>query len=55
MQSFTPPVDLTVVGEFAKHAVERGAIRIFGAEGARDLSNADFAAAFADEGDKFFA
>ena len=55
MQPFAPPIDLAIVSEFAEHAVERGAIRIFGAEGARDLSDADFAAAFADEGDKFLA
>ena len=48
-------VDLTVVGKFAEHAIERGAIRVFGAEGARDLPDADLAAAFADEGDKFLA
>jgi hypothetical protein len=55
MQSLAPPVDLTVVGKFAEHAIERGAIRVFGAEGARDLPDADLAAAFADEGDKFLA
>jgi hypothetical protein len=55
MQAFATPVDLSVVGEFAEHAIERGAIRIFGAKGARDLSDADLAAAFADEGDKFIA
>jgi len=55
MQPFAASVYLAVVGKLAEHAVQRGPIGIFGAEGARDLSHADLAAAFADEGDKFFA
>ncbi len=38
MQPLAPAVDLTFVGEFAQHAVERGAVGILGAEGARDLA-----------------
>jgi hypothetical protein len=55
MQPFAPPIDAAFSGQIAKHALERGAIGILGAERARDLANADLAAACADEVDKFLA
>ena len=55
MQALAAPVDQAFVGNFAQHAVERRAVGVLGAECARDLARADFAAAFADEGDKLLA
>jgi hypothetical protein len=55
MQPFAPPIDAAFIGQIAQHALERGAIGILGAERARDFPDADLAAAFADEGDKFLA
>ena len=55
MQPFAPPLDMAFIGEFAQHAIERGAVGILGAEGARDLARADLAAALADEGEKLLA
>jgi hypothetical protein len=55
MQPFAPAIDAAFIGQIAQHALERGAIRILGAEGARDFADADLAASFADEGDKFLA
>jgi hypothetical protein len=55
MQPFAPAIDATFIGQIAQHALERGAICILGAEGARDFADADLAALFADEGDKFLA
>jgi hypothetical protein len=55
MQPFAPPIDCPFIGQIAQHALERGAIGILGAEGARDFTDANLAAAFADEGDKFLA
>ena len=54
VQALAPAFDAAVFGEITQHAVERGAVRILGAESARNLTHADFAAAFADEGDKLF-
>ena len=53
MQPFTPALDPTFIGQIAQHALERGAICILGAERTRDFADADLAASFADEGDKF--
>jgi hypothetical protein len=55
MQPFAPAIDAAFIGQIAQHALERGTICIFGAERARDFADADLAAAFADEGDKFLA
>jgi hypothetical protein len=55
MQPFAPAIDPAFIGQIAQHALERGAIRILGAERARDLADADLAASFADEGDKLLA
>jgi hypothetical protein len=55
MQPFAPPIDAALIGQIAKHALERGAIGVLGAEGAGDFTDADLAAALADEGDKFLA
>ena len=52
MQMLAPPVDRAFVGKFAQHAIERGAIRVLGAESAGDFAGADLAAAFANKGDK---
>ena len=48
-------IDPAFIGQIAQHTLERGTIGILGAEGARDFADADLAAAFADEGDKFLA
>ena len=55
MQALAAPVDQAFVGDFAQHAVERGAVGVLGAERARNFARADLAAAFADEGDKLLA
>jgi hypothetical protein len=55
MQPLAPAIDAAFIGQIAQHALERGAIGILGAEGARDFADADLATSFADEGDKFFA
>jgi hypothetical protein len=55
MQPFAPPIDTAFIGQIAQHALERGAIGILGAERARNFPDADLAATFADEGDKFLA
>ena len=55
MQPFAPAIDAAFIGQIAQHALERGAICILGAERARDFADADLAASFADEGDKFLA
>ena len=44
-------LDAAFVGEFAQHALERGAVGVLQAEGARDLAGADLAGLLADEGD----
>jgi hypothetical protein len=55
MQPFAVAIDPAFIGQIAQHTLERGTIGILGAEGARDFADADLAAAFADEGDKFLA
>jgi hypothetical protein len=55
MQPFAPLIDTAFMGQIAKHALECGTIGVLGAKGACDFANADLAAAFADEGDKFLA
>jgi hypothetical protein len=55
MQPFAPAIDAALIGQIAQHTLERGAIGVLGAEGARDFADADPAAAFADEGDEFLA
>jgi hypothetical protein len=54
-QPFAPPIDTAFIGQIPQHTLERGAIGILGAEGARNLPDADLAAAFTDERDKFLA
>jgi hypothetical protein len=53
MQPFALAIDVAFIGQVDKHAFERGAISVLGAEGARDFTDADLAAVLADEGDKF--
>jgi len=55
MQPFAPAIDAAFIGQIAQHALERSAIRILGAEGARNFADADLTASFADEGDKLLA
>jgi hypothetical protein len=55
MQPLAAAINAAFIGKFAQHAFERGAIRILGAEGARQLANADLAATLADEGEQFVA
>jgi hypothetical protein len=50
MQLLVPVLDHAVIGEFTQHALERGAIGVLEAEGARDLAGADFAGLLADKG-----
>ena len=49
------PLDVAVVGEFAQHVLELGAVGVLGAEFARDLAGADLAGALADEGEMLLA
>ena len=49
MQLLAPLFDHAVVGELTQHALERGAVGVLEAEGARDLAGADFAGLPADE------
>ena len=44
-------LDAALVREFAQHGLERGAVGVLHAEGARDLAGADFSGLLADEGD----
>jgi len=55
MQPFAPAINAAFICQIAQHALERRTICILGAEGARDFADADLAASFADEGDKFLA
>ena len=55
MQPLAALLDVSVVGEFAQHALERRAVGILGAEGARDLARADLAGVLANEGEKLLA
>ena len=52
MQLLAAALDAAFVGELAQHALERGAVGILQAEGARDLAGADLAAVLADEGEE---
>ena len=45
-------LDAALVGELAQHALERGAVGVLEAEGARDLAGADLAGLLADEGEE---
>ncbi len=49
MQLLAAALDAAFVGEFAQHALERGAIGVLQAERARDLAGADLAGLLADE------
>src|ERR1700761_1685454 len=55
MQLFAPPLDMAFVGEFAKHALERGAVGVLGPEGAGDLACADPAALLTHKCEQFVA
>lgn len=46
--------NVTFVGEFAQHALERSAAIVLQVEGARNLADADLAGAVADEREEFF-
>ena len=52
MQLLAAALDAAFVGEFAQHALERGAIGVLQAERARDLAGADLAGLLADEGEE---
>jgi len=52
MQLLAAALDQALVGEFAQHALERGAIGVLEAERARDLAGADLAGLLADEGEE---
>jgi len=51
VQLLAPALDLALIGKPAEHALERGAIIVFQAEGARDLARADLPGLAADEGE----
>ena len=53
MQLLAAALDAAFVGELAQHALERGAVGVLQAEGARDLARADLAGLLADEGEQF--
>ena len=53
VQALASPVDLAFFSEFAKHAIERGAVGVLGAEGARDLACTDISGALSDKSKKF--
>jgi hypothetical protein len=55
MQSFALPIYAAFIGQFAQHALECGAVGILRPKGARNLTDADFAAVLADKVDKFLA
>src|ERR1700689_2627615 len=42
-ESLALPFDMTAVGKFPQHPLQRRAVRVFGAERARDLAGADLA------------
>ena len=52
MQPLSAPFDVTAFGQVAQHALELGAVGVFGAERAGDLAGADIAGALADESQK---
>ena len=52
MQLLAAALDRAFVGKLAQHALERGAVGILQAEGARDLAGADLAGLLADEGEE---
>ena len=55
MQPLAPPLDVTLFGELAQHALERRPVGILGAERACDLARAHLAGVLADEGKKLLA
>ena len=55
VQLLAPPLDLALVGKLAQHVLERGAVVVLQAEGARDLAHAGLALVRADEGEDVFA
>jgi hypothetical protein len=55
MQPLSAPFNVTAFGQIAQHALELGAVGIFGAEGAGDLACADIARTLADESQKLVA
>jgi hypothetical protein len=52
MQLLAAVFDFAVVGKLTQHALERGAVGILQAEGARDLARADLSGLLADEGEE---
>jgi hypothetical protein len=54
MQFLAPALDQSIVGKFAQHALERRAVGILEAEGARDLAGADLAGRLADKREEGF-
>ena len=51
VELLAPALDRALIGKLAEHALERGAIIVFQAEGARDLARADLPGLAADEGE----
>ena len=54
MQLLAAALDAAFVGQFAQHALERGAVGVLQPEGAGDLARADLAGLLADEGEDLF-
>src|ERR1700733_14819206 len=55
MQPLPVPLDVAALGQLAQHVLERRAIGVLGAKGARDLAGADIAGTLADELEKLLA
>jgi hypothetical protein len=51
MQVLAAPIDRSIIGEFAQHLIDCGAIRILGAKSPSDLAGADVATTVANERD----
>ena len=52
MQLLAAALDAALIGKFAQHALERGAIGVLQTECAGDLAGADLAGLLADEGEE---
>ena len=52
MQLLAAALDAALVGQLPQHALERGAVGVLQAEGARELARADLSGLLADEGDE---
>jgi hypothetical protein len=52
MQFLAAALDFAVVGKLAQHLLERGAVGVLQAEGARNFTGADLTGLAADEGEE---